>query len=87
VTVREDNIVIFIIQNGESCDDGSHLLAKDKKVTAIKDATLERTRVMKQRCRYFIALILKTNVSSLLEEKILEETLRSLYNVTLELKL
>jgi len=66
---RKDNIVIFVSQDGDSCDDASHLLAKDNKVLAIKDATLARARVIKQRCRYLIALIVKTKVSNLWKKK------------------
>jgi len=84
---RTDSIVIFLTQDGESCDDGSHLLTKDNRIPAIKNATLERARVIKQRCRYLIALIVKTKVSILLEEKTLKETLRSLYDIILELQL
>jgi len=39
------------------------LLARDNKVPAIKDATLGRARVIKQGCRYLIALIAKIRVS------------------------
>jgi hypothetical protein len=74
-----------VTQDGEPCDDGSHLLTKDNKVPAIKDATLGRTRVIKQESRYLIALVTKTRASTLLE--ILKEALRSLYDVTLELNL
>jgi len=48
--------------------------------------TLERVRVIKQGCRYLIALVIKTKVSTLLEEETLKEALCSLY-VTLELNL
>jgi len=41
----------------------------------------------KQECRYFIALVVKTKVSILLEEKIVKEAVCSLYDVTLELNL
>jgi len=51
----------------------------------MKDATFGRAKVIKQGCRYFIALA-KTRVSILLEEKILKEALRSLY-ITLKLNL
>jgi hypothetical protein len=34
--VRKDNIVIFVTQDAETCDDDSHLLAKDNKVLVIK---------------------------------------------------
>jgi hypothetical protein len=84
---RKDNIVIFVTQDGEPCDDGSHLLAKDNKVPVIKDATLGRARVIKRGRRYLIALVTKTRASALLEKEILKEALRSLYDVTLELNL
>jgi len=45
-------------------------------------------RVIKQGCRYLIALVIvETGVSALLEEKVLKEAFRSLYDVTLELQL
>jgi len=75
----------LVIQDGEQCDDDSHLLAKNNKVPAIKNATFERARVIKHGCRYLIVLVTKTRVSALLEEKILKEALRLLYNITLEL--
>jgi len=49
--------------------------------------TLGKARVIKQGCRYLIALIVKTKVFALLEEKILKKALRSLYDVILELQL
>jgi len=63
----------------------SYLLAKDNKVSTIKDATLEsqRVRVIKQGCRYLIILVAKTRVSTFLEEKTLKDALRS-YDVNLE---
>jgi len=82
-----DSIVIFLTQDGESCDDGSHLLAKDNRVSARKNATLGKARVIKQGYRYFIALIVKIKVSVLLEEKILKKALRSLYDLILESQL
>jgi len=63
------------------------LLAKDNKGPAIKDAILRRARVIKQEYKYLIALVVRTRVSTLLEEKTLKEALHSLYDVTLELSL
>jgi len=51
----------------------AHLLAKANKVSAIKDI-FGRARVIKQECRYLIALVAKTKVSILLEEKTLKES-------------
>jgi len=65
-------------------DHGSHLLIKTIKA-AIKDTTLGKARVIKQRCRY-ISSSSKTKVSNLLEEKIFKEAFHSLY-VTQELNL
>jgi len=39
---RTDSIVIFLTQDGEPYDDGSHLLTKDNRVPTIKNATLEK---------------------------------------------
>jgi len=36
-----------------------HILVKDNKVPAIKNTTLGKARVIKQRCRYLIALVVK----------------------------
>jgi len=63
------------------------LLAEDNKVPAIKDAILGRARVIKQEYRYLIALVVRTRVSILLEEKTLKKALRSLYDITPELSL
>jgi len=82
---RTDSIVIFLTQNGE-CDDSSHLLAKDNRVPAIKNAILGKVRVIKQGYRYLIALVIKTKISTLLEEETLKEVLHSLYDVILELQ-
>jgi len=49
--------------------------------------TLGKARVIKQGCRYLIALIVKTKVFAFLKEKILKKALRSLYDVILELQL
>jgi len=84
---RKDNIVIFV-RDGEPCDDGSHLLTKDNKVPTIKDVTLGRARVIKQKqgCRYLIVLVVKTKVSTL-EEETFKEPLRLLYDIILDLNL
>jgi len=37
---KKDNALIFVTQDGEPCDDGSHLLAKNNKVPAIKKCDL-----------------------------------------------
>jgi len=63
------------------------LLTKNKEPPIIRDAILGRVRVIKQRRRHIIALVTKTRASILTERAILEEALRSLYNVTLELNL
>jgi hypothetical protein len=76
-----------VTQDGEPCDDGPHLLAKDNKVFVIKNATLGRARIIKQGRRYLIALVTKTRAFALLEKEILNEALRSLHDVTLELNL
>jgi hypothetical protein len=81
----KDNIVIFVILDGEACDDGSHLLAKDNKASAIKDATLRRARVIKQGSRYLISNK-DQRASAFLQKKILKEALRSLYDVILDIK-
>jgi len=47
---RMDSIVIFLTQDGEPCDDGSYLLVKDNRISAIKNATLGKARVIKQGC-------------------------------------
>jgi len=84
---RTDSIIIFLTQDGEPCDDGAHLLINDDQVPTIRNATLGKARIIKQGCRYLIALIVETKVSVLLEEKILKEAFRSLYDVILELQL
>jgi uncharacterized Zn ribbon protein len=85
--VRKDNIIIFVTQDGEPCDDSSHMLAKDNKVSVIKDAKLGRARVIKQGSRYLIILVTKSRAYALLGKETLKEALRSLYDVTLELNL
>jgi len=76
-----DSIVIFLTQDGEPCDDGSYLLVKDNRISAIKNATLGKARIIKQGCKYLIALIVKSKVFVFLEEKILKKVLRSLYDI------
>jgi hypothetical protein len=75
ILARKDNIVIFVTQVGKPCDNVSHLLAKGNKVPVIKDATLGRAKVIKQRSMYLIALVTKTRASALLEKEILKEAL------------
>jgi len=53
----------------------------------MKNATFGRARIIKRRCRYFIALLEKTRLSTLFEKKIVKEALRSLYDGILELNL
>jgi len=57
------------------------------RVPAIKNANLGKGRVIKQECRYLIALIVKTKVSVFLKEKILKKVFQSLYDIILELQL
>jgi len=52
---RTDSIVIFLTQDGESCDNGLHLLTKGNRIPAIKNVTLGRARIIKQGYRYLIA--------------------------------
>jgi hypothetical protein len=63
------------------------MLAKDNKVSVIKDVTVGRPRVIKQESRYLIALVTKSRAHALLGKEILMEELRSLNDVTLELNL
>jgi len=84
---RTDSIVIFLTQDGEPCDDGAHLLTKDNRVPIIKNGIFGKARVIKQGCRYLIALIVETKVSALLEETILKEAFHFLYDVIPELQL
>jgi hypothetical protein len=62
---RKDNIVIFLTENGEPCDDSSRLLAKNKESPIIRDATLRRARVIKQGRQHIIALVTKIRASIL----------------------
>jgi hypothetical protein len=63
------------------------MLAQDNKVSVIRDVTLGRARVIKQGSRYLIALVTTSRAHALLGNEILQEALRSLNDVTLELNL
>jgi len=83
---RKDDIVIFVIQDGQPYDDGSHLLAKDNKILQIKDTTL---MIASHKIMVQISYIpnSKNQFPLFWEKKTLKEALRSLYDVTLELSL
>jgi len=67
--------MIFVTQDGELCNNDSYLLAKDNKILAIKDMTFGRARIIKQGCKYLIALIAKNRVFRAFLKKNCQESL------------
>lgn len=82
---RNDYLAIFVSQSGEPCDEGSRLLQKEGKLPEIKDATVGRARIIKDKGKRIIALAVKTRASELTEARSVTEALRSLYDVATEL--
>jgi len=86
ITSRKDNLVIFITQSGEPCDEGARALAEAGTLPQIKDATLGRARpVPRGRNKYTIALTISEKTSGIIERETLNETIYSLLDVIKEL--
>jgi len=82
----KDNLVFFINQQGCLCDNGARILKKNDEFK-LKDTIIGQARLRKSSNGYLIALTITNNVSLLTQLETLKETLRSLFDVTMELGL
>jgi len=84
---RKDNLVIFTTQQGEPCDLGARMLAEEERLPKIKDAVLGRAKLISDKNRYIIALIIEQRTSEQTSKQVIIEALSSLLNVVTELNL
>lgn len=87
ITTVRDNIVVFTTNRGESRDEGSRLLAEINALPTIRDGMVGRAKVIKNKKRYTIALIVEDRVSGTSQVANIKETIASLHDVTNELQL
>lgn len=87
LAARNDNLVIFVTEAGDPCDEGAFILQKHGALPIIKDATVGRAKVLKNKTKRIIALVIKTRVSETTESQSVKEAICSLYDVVTELGL
>lgn len=86
-STRRDNLVIFVTQKGEPCDEGARILLKQNENLNLSGGTLGRAKIHTQgNCRV-IALTVKEKEGYSTELKIVKEALHSLLDVITELQL
>lgn len=86
-TTRKDNLVIFVTQRGEPCDQEARMLKEQNRLPRIENATLGRARLIDDRNRYIIALIVKERISEVVDNQMIVEVISSLLDVVNELAL
>ncbi|KAG5327755.1 POL5 protein, partial [Pseudoatta argentina] len=84
---RKDNLVILVIQRGESCDRKARMLANQERLPQIENATLGRAKLISDQNRYIIALVVKERISEIINNQIMVEVISSLLDVVNELAL
>lgn len=87
LTMRKDNLCIFITQQGMPCDEGSRLLQAADKLPKFADLSLARARIVNHGTRVLICLPIKERDGTRLDEEVLNEALESLLDVARELNL
>lgn len=87
LTMRKDNLAIFITMKGNPIDEGAKQLQSMSKLHHYKDLTLGRAKVTKFGTKSLISLVVKENLNIVLDEEILNDALESLLSVARELGL
>ena len=85
--MRKDNLIIFTTQTGEPCDKGARMLAEQGRLPRIENATLGRAKLISDKNRYIIALIIKERVSETIGRQLITEAIAALLSVINELGL
>ena len=85
--MRKDNLIIFTTQTGEPCDKGARMLAEQGRLPRIENATLGRAKLISDKNRYIIALIIKERVSETIGRQVITEAIAALLSVINELGL
>ena len=80
--MRKDNLIIFTTQTGEPCDKGARMLAEQGRLPRIENATLGRAKLISDKNRYIIALIIKERVSETIGRQVITEAIAALLSVT-----
>src|SRR5215831_6457938 len=64
IPAQEKTILRYLPpKRGEPCDQGARILAEEKRLPRIENATLGRAKIISDRNRYIIALIVKERES------------------------
>jgi len=61
----------------------AHIRSYNGKLSQIRNATIGRVKVIRDRTRYIIALIIKESVSEIIEQKMVTETIAALLDVVI----
>jgi len=84
--MRKDSLVIFITRTGEPCDLGARMLAEQARLLRIENV-LGRAKVIRDKNRYIIALIIEERVSEIINRQIITEAIFALLSVVDEIGL
>lgn len=85
---QKDNLVIFVSKSGDPCDKGSRMLSEENRLPEMIDGTLGRARVAPLETKYkLISLVVQERASIAIEEDIIQEAIRSLWDVCTEMDL
>lgn len=87
LTMRKDNLCIFVTQQGTPCCEGSKLLQAANKFPKFADLSLARARITNHGTKVLICLPIKERDNTRLDETILNDALESLLDVARELGL
>lgn len=84
---RKDNIVVFITEQGDPCDNGARALQHQGTLPSFKNITIGRASVTKHKGKHVIALAMENKISAATQLENLKENIASLYDVTRKLGL
>lgn len=84
---RKDSLIIFSTQTGEPCDLGARILAEQGRLPRIENAVPGRAKVINDKNRYIIVLIIKERISELITRQTIIEAISALLSVIDEIGL
>lgn len=87
ITMRKDNIIIFVDMSGNPVDNGARQLKANNSLPKLDDLTFERGKVTQLGTKYLISIPIKFRDTEHLEEQTLRNSIHSLLDVITELQL
>lgn len=87
ITMRKDNVVIFIDMEGKPCDNGARALKNNNALPTTQDLTFARGRVTPLGTKHLISLPIKFRESDRSTPENFEDAIRSLLDIVTELGL